>query len=141
MLDKNYRNAAKRDRSDFSSDLCPYELGLIDTVAQVLLPSIKEGISAEGVRAELYALNIYSAPSGFFKSHVGTPRSESQFGSLVVSLPCRHEGGQLTVRHASPAFCTTGAPPRPGRTLFTGLLFTAIASTRSGNLAKAIAPP
>jgi len=43
---------------------------------------------------------IYSAPSGFFKSHVDTPRSEAQFGSLVVSLPCHHEGGQLIVRHA-----------------------------------------
>ncbi|KAK3353720.1 hypothetical protein B0T25DRAFT_608162 [Lasiosphaeria hispida] len=120
VLDKNYRNAAKRDRSDFSSDLCPYELGLIDTVAQVLLPSIKEGISAEGVRAELYALNIYSAPSGFFKSHVGTPRSESQFGSLVPSVlydwstsaagtdavhwaafysDCEHEVGELSQGH------------------------------------------
>lgn len=28
-----------------------------------------------------------------------TPRSELQFGSLVVCLPCDHEGGQLVVRH------------------------------------------
>ena len=28
-----------------------------------------------------------------------TPRSESQFGSLVVSLPCQHKGGQLIVPH------------------------------------------
>jgi hypothetical protein len=31
--------------------------------------------------------------------HVDTPRSELQFGSLVVCLPCEHEGGQLVVRH------------------------------------------
>ncbi|KAB5526431.1 hypothetical protein GE09DRAFT_1229269 [Coniochaeta sp. 2T2.1] len=43
---------------------------------------------------------IHSSPSGFFKSHVDTPRSEAQFGSLVISLPCHHEGGQLVVRHA-----------------------------------------
>lgn len=43
---------------------------------------------------------IYAAPSGFFKSHVDTPRSPSQFGSLVVALPCEHKGGQLVVRHA-----------------------------------------
>lgn len=43
---------------------------------------------------------MYGAPSGFFKSHVDTPRSDKQFGSLVVSLPCHHEGGQLVVRHA-----------------------------------------
>lgn len=42
---------------------------------------------------------VYGSPSGFFKSR-RTPRSETQFGSLVVSLPCHHEGGQLIVRHA-----------------------------------------
>jgi hypothetical protein len=46
---------------------------------------------------------IYTAPSGFFKAHVDTPRSDTQFGSLVVSLPCYHEGGQLIVRHAEHA--------------------------------------
>ncbi len=29
-----------------------------------------------------------------------TPRSEQQFGSLVVCLPCKHSGGALVVRHA-----------------------------------------
>jgi hypothetical protein len=43
---------------------------------------------------------IYAAPSGHFKLHVNTPRSSSQFGSLVVCLPCDHEGGQLVVRYA-----------------------------------------
>jgi hypothetical protein len=52
------------------------------------------------VQAELYKLNVYSAPSGKFKPHVDTPRSEAQLGSLVVSLPFEHEGGQLAVRNA-----------------------------------------
>jgi len=34
-----------------------------------------------------------------FKPHVDTPRSDLQIGSLVVCLPCAHEGGQLVVRH------------------------------------------
>lgn len=34
-----------------------------------------------------------------FRSHVDTPRSDLQIGSLVVSLPSEHEGGQLVVRH------------------------------------------
>ncbi|EJT70669.1 hypothetical protein GGTG_11692 [Gaeumannomyces tritici R3-111a-1] len=103
VLDESYRKAAKMDRSDFSSDFCPYELGIIDTIAQVLLPNTRDGISTKGVRAELYKLNIYSSPSGFFKSHVDTPRSEAQFGSLVVCLPYKHEGGQLIVRHTKHA--------------------------------------
>lgn len=51
-------------------------------------------------QAELYKLNVYSAPSGKFKPHVDTPRSGSQLGSLVVLLPVDHEGGQLVVRNA-----------------------------------------
>ncbi len=43
---------------------------------------------------------MYAAPSGRFKAHVDTPRSEQQFGSLVVCLPCSHKGGALVVRHA-----------------------------------------
>lgn len=43
---------------------------------------------------------MYSAPSGRFKAHVDTPRTESQLGSLVVVLPLDHEGGQLVVRNA-----------------------------------------
>jgi hypothetical protein len=34
-----------------------------------------------------------------FKSHINAPRSELQIGSLLVCLPCDHEGGQLVVRH------------------------------------------
>ncbi|KAF2275872.1 uncharacterized protein EI97DRAFT_474463 [Westerdykella ornata] len=98
--DESYRKAAKMDRSAFCVDFCPYEVGIIDTIAQVLLPNAASNIATHGVKAELYKLNIYSALSGFFKTHVDTPRSETQFGSLVVSLPCHHEGGQLVVRHA-----------------------------------------
>lgn len=37
-------------------------------------------------------MQVYSAPSGKFRSHVDTPRGAMQFGSLVVSLPSQHEG-------------------------------------------------
>jgi hypothetical protein len=52
-----------------------------------------------GIRAELYKLNIYSGPSGKFRAHVDTPRSETQIGSLVVCLPSGFEGGILSVSH------------------------------------------
>lgn len=57
------------DRSAFSSDFCPYELGIIDTIAQVLLPNTKEGISMKGVRAELYKLNVSPFPTEIRKEH------------------------------------------------------------------------
>ena len=47
------------------------------------------------------SLQVYSAPSGKFKAHVDTPRGPTQFGSLVVCLPHRHQGGELSIRHGS----------------------------------------
>lgn len=60
---------------------------------------INDSPTHRSVHAELYKLNVYAGPTGMFKSHVDTPRSEAQFGSLVVCLPTPHEGGQLHVRH------------------------------------------
>ena len=42
---------------------------------------------------------MYEGPSGLFKPHLDTPRSDLHFGSLVVCLPSAHDGGQLLVRH------------------------------------------
>ncbi|KAL2273528.1 hypothetical protein FJTKL_04434 [Diaporthe vaccinii] len=99
ILDESYRKASKLDPSQFSTSFNPYELGIIDTVAQTLLPSTKAAAGYRAVRAELYKLNIYSGPSGEFQAHLDTPQSNTQFGSLVVCLPVQHEGGQLVARH------------------------------------------
>ncbi|KAF2870043.1 hypothetical protein BDV95DRAFT_608066 [Massariosphaeria phaeospora] len=97
VVDESYRKASKLDPTGFSTNFCPYEAGIVDAIAQALLPT--RTAKYHGVRAELYKLNVYRAPSGLFKAHVDTPRSTLQFGSLVVCLPCAHEGGQLVVRH------------------------------------------
>lgn len=111
VLDESYRKASKLDPSHFDCTFSPYEMGIIDEVAQILLPGFKrkstsnnsdsnprtEGINV--MKAELYKLNVYSGPSGHFKAHVDTPRSTEQIGSLVVCLPSVHDGGQLEVRH------------------------------------------
>ncbi|OTB12107.1 hypothetical protein K445DRAFT_67065 [Daldinia sp. EC12] len=101
VYDENYRKALKLDPSHFALNFSPYECGIIDSIAQILLPDWQAGNNKKhrGVRAELYMLNVYHGPSGHFRSHVDTPRSKSQFGSLVVCLPVAHEGGQLEVRH------------------------------------------
>lgn len=51
------------------------------------------------IRAELYKLNIYTAPNDHFKAHVDTPRGGLMFGSLVVCLPSKFSGGALVTRH------------------------------------------
>lgn len=54
-------------------------------------PRVDERMWRRGLRAELYKLNIYSAPGGKFEEHWDTPRGEEMVGSLVVCLPV--EGG------------------------------------------------
>ncbi|KAK2059176.1 oxidoreductase [Colletotrichum caudatum] len=99
VYDESYRKALQMDPAAFCTTFDPYSVGIVDAVAQVLLPSVSDSTTHRGVRAELYKLNVYSGPSGRFKPHVDTPRSSSQFGSLVVCLPVAHEGGHLQVRH------------------------------------------
>ncbi|KAJ4308455.1 hypothetical protein N0V84_012090 [Fusarium piperis] len=97
VLDEEYRKAGKLDDTAFSTSFNPYEHGIMDTINQALAQDAhREGL---GVKAEMYKLNVYSGPSGKFKAHVDTPRSDRQMGSLVVCLPVVHKGGQLVVRH------------------------------------------
>ena len=58
ILDETYRKALKLDSSVFSSDLCPYELGIVGTVAELLMPSKYMAGGTRGVKAELYKLNV-----------------------------------------------------------------------------------
>lgn len=47
----------------------------------------------------LAILQVYSGPSGLFRKHVDTPRSDNQIGSLVVCLPSPFKGGNLQIHH------------------------------------------
>uniref|UniRef100_A0A8H7K6Z2 Fe2OG dioxygenase domain-containing protein n=1 Tax=Bionectria ochroleuca TaxID=29856 RepID=A0A8H7K6Z2_BIOOC len=98
VYDESYRKASKLEPQNFSTNFCPYSTGIIGAISQLLLPNPKFA-DQRIIKAELYKLNVYTGPSGHFRSHVDTPRSRSQFGSLVVCLPVKHEGGALEVRH------------------------------------------
>ncbi|KAK4934349.1 hypothetical protein LTR66_015627, partial [Elasticomyces elasticus] len=79
VFDESYRKAGKLDESNFSTNFSPYALGIIETAGQALLPNAwRRNNETAGLRAELYKLNVYSAPSGMFKAHVDTPRSKHQ---------------------------------------------------------------
>ncbi|KAF9053209.1 hypothetical protein BJ165DRAFT_1446302 [Panaeolus papilionaceus] len=94
VLDESYRKAGKMDAEDFSSQFTP----LNHDVVRLIHKNLFKGISKRDVRVELYKLNVYG-PGSFFKPHVDTPRGDDMFGSLVVVLPTKHEGGTLIFRH------------------------------------------
>ncbi|GLA46308.1 hypothetical protein AnigIFM63604_009780 [Aspergillus niger] len=103
ILDPEYRRAGKLDPDRFLTSFHPADFGIIELIEQILLPGIssetENRLQFRKLKAELYKLNVYSGPSGHFRKHVDTPRSEHQIGSLVVCLPCQFEGGNLIVQH------------------------------------------
>jgi hypothetical protein len=65
IYDKSYREALQMAPDAFCTDFDPYSLGIIDTVAQVLLPSALDSATHRSVRAELYKLNVSSSSTRF----------------------------------------------------------------------------
>lgn len=68
VYDENVRKALAMDASLFATNLCPYALGIVDRIEQLLLPNVA-GIGPGGVknggfiRAELYKINVSKCPS------------------------------------------------------------------------------
>lgn len=57
------------------------------------------GLDKSGtLEAVLDKMLIYG-PGQFFASHQDSERSDDMVGSLIVELPCEHEGGALVVQH------------------------------------------
>jgi hypothetical protein len=91
--DPSVRVASQLLPSEFDIiDFNPRNAGILEKIRQKLVPDTSE------VTAELHKLNVYSE-GGFFATHKDTPRSDTNFGSLVVCLPVPFEGGKLEVGH------------------------------------------
>ncbi|KAF9648980.1 hypothetical protein BDM02DRAFT_3269016 [Thelephora ganbajun] len=95
VYDESYRKAVKMDASNFSVQLDLAGSGLMTTIEDQLLQGEAEKMR---IRAELYKLNVYNEGS-FFKAHRDTPRGTDMLGSLVITYPTSHEGGELALRH------------------------------------------
>lgn len=55
------------------------------------------------VGAQLYKLLIYE-PGAMFKPHKDTEKAPRMFGTLVITLPCQHEGGDLQATFGGKTF-------------------------------------
>ena len=58
VYDETYRKALKMNPDAFSSTFDPYSLGIVDSIAQMLLPTFSESTSHRAVEARLYKLNV-----------------------------------------------------------------------------------
>jgi hypothetical protein len=68
---------------------------------ETILSRVSTGLGCEGmtISAELYKLLVYDR-HGFFLPHRDTEKADGMFGTLVVTLPSAHRGGELRIRHA-----------------------------------------
>lgn len=57
VLDETYRKAVQMDPTKFCTNFDPHSVGIIDSIAQVLLPTAVESTTHRAVRAELYKVN------------------------------------------------------------------------------------
>ncbi len=92
VTDESYRKAYQLGTDKFAALSNIGQTGILHSVQKILAPD------CEYIIAEPYKLNIY-AEGGFFKVHKDTPRASNMFGSLVVTLPQSHTGGDLVVNH------------------------------------------
>lgn len=58
VLDEDYRKAGKLDRGSFATDFCPYESGIVDTIAQMLVPQTKHFKHARSVKVRPSVLRL-----------------------------------------------------------------------------------
>ena len=53
VLDDKYRKAGKLDRSEFATNFCPYESGIVDVVTQLLAPRYEDDKHIRGIKVIL----------------------------------------------------------------------------------------
>ncbi|EHQ24500.1 2OG-Fe(II) oxygenase [Mucilaginibacter paludis] len=94
ILDTNVRSAWEIDADQIvfsNSDWSKF----IETLVEQVKPDL--GISEHSVSAHLYKLLIYEQ-GDFFLAHKDSEKEKGMFGTLIVGLPSRHTGGELSVR-------------------------------------------
>ena len=93
MRDPEYRSAKVLHAASFCTDFRLEQHSILSEIAAISCPD------ASTLTAQLDKLNIYSQ-GDFFRPHIDTPHGTSMIGSLIVCLPCPHQGGALVVTHA-----------------------------------------
>ena len=97
LVDAAVRSSWELDSSQFQLSNPAWQLFIQNNITEVY---DKLGLSygRENVRAELYKPLIYEE-GAFFKPHQDSEKTNGMFGTLVVSLPSKHEGGKVILRH------------------------------------------
>lgn len=74
-----------------------------NTYVQSILNKVGTGLgfhaTSDSISAQLYKLLLYE-PGAMFKAHQDSEKEQGMFGTLIIALPSKHEGGQVHLSHA-----------------------------------------
>jgi hypothetical protein len=94
VLDTAVRSAWEIDAGEITFNNSDWSKFIKEIVEQVK-PDL--GIEGHSVSANLYKLLIYEK-GDFFLPHKDSEKEKGMFGTLIIGLPSKHTGGELTVK-------------------------------------------
>lgn len=94
VTDTNIRSAREIDASQLTFNNPEWDTFLSSTLKKVKKDL---GLESKEINASLYKLLLYEK-GDFFLPHKDSEKEEGMFGTLVIALPSKHEGGELLVR-------------------------------------------
>lgn len=112
MLDDSVRKSYELNPSQFVL-VNPAWHNCIGSLLSKTYTELDLTCSRTNVKAELYKLLVYEQ-GAFFKSHQDSEKTPGMFGTLVVSLPSEHKGGEVILTHnkAEHIFGSSKCPDR-----------------------------
>lgn len=95
LVDTSVRNTWELDASQFTFQ----EPEAWDTFIQQTCAAVALYLGIQGpIEAEIYKMLLYEE-GAMFKPHTDTEKIPGMFGTLVVSMPSKHQGGDLVLKH------------------------------------------
>lgn len=99
VLDESVRKAWQVDAANvLFDDLDTWNTSLQSLTKKCVAAMGLSSTQQSMVRSNLYKMLIYE-PGGHFQKHRDTEKEPGMFGTLVIQLPSKHEGGGLVINH------------------------------------------
>ncbi|KAL9968068.1 hypothetical protein ACROYT_G026395 [Oculina patagonica] len=98
VVDTTVRSCWQLNPEEFTISSNPTWNKAFDELTTAASRILAPGVKSRNVELRLYKLLVYEKGS-FFLPHRDTQKDENHFGTLVLSLPVKHKGGTLFVRH------------------------------------------
>lgn len=95
VLDTNVRSAWEIDAGQITFRNSDWNKFTENLIEHSVKPGL--GIGEHTVSASFYKLLIYEE-GDFFLAHKDSEKEKGMFGTLIIGLPSRHSGGELTVK-------------------------------------------